>query len=79
MGALLYAAGVFTGAGLMILHHWEVNKAVSIERVKYQNRIKELEMERRANDCADAYRRGKNDGRRNSTVVSERTPKEAMP
>lgn len=75
MGVVIYVAGVLTGAGLMILHHREVTKAVNAERVKYQSRLRELETERMTADCADAYRRGKNDGKYSPAVAAERFAK----
>lgn len=75
MGVVIYVAGVLTGAGLMLLHHREVAKAVNAERAKYQNRLKELEAERRTADCADAYRRGKNDGKYSPATAAERFAK----
>ena len=73
--ALLYATGVITGAGLMVLHYQEIAKAVNAERAKYQNRLRELETERRTADCADAYRRGRNDGRYSPATAAERFAK----
>ena len=75
IGTLLYVAGVLTGAGLMILHYREVVKAVNVERAKYQNRLRELETERMTADCADAYRRGRNDGRYSPATAAERFAK----
>jgi len=75
MGTLLYIAGVLTGAGVMILHNREVVKAVNAERAKYQKRIQDLETERRTTDCADAYRRGRNDGRYSPATAAERFAK----
>lgn len=75
MGVLIYIAGVVTGAGLMILHNREVIKAVNAERAKYQNRLRELETERMTANCADAYRRGKNDGRYSPATAAERFAK----
>lgn len=71
----LFVAGALTGAGLMLLHYCGVIKAVDAERAKYQNRLKELEIERRTADCADAYRRGKNDGRFSPATNAERFAK----
>lgn len=59
----------------MILHYREISKAVNSERYKYQSRLKELETERRAADCADAYRRGKNDGKYSPATAAERFAK----
>ena len=75
MGTLLYIAGVLTGAGLMLLHDRSVTKAVNVERMKYQRRIQDLEVERRTADCADAYRRGKDDGRYSPATAAERFAK----
>lgn len=75
IGALLYAVGVITGAGLMVLHYREIAKAVNVERSKYQSRLRELETERRAADCADAYRRGRNDGRYSPVTAAEQFAK----
>lgn len=75
MGVVIYVAGVLTGAGLMMLHYREVAKAVNAERAKYQSRLRELETERRAADCADAYRRGRNDGKYNPATAAERFAK----
>ena len=75
MGTLLYVAGILTGAGVMILHYREVGKAVNAERVKYQKRIQDLETERRTADCADAYRRGRNDGKYSPATAAERFAK----
>ena len=75
MGTLLYIAGVLTGAGVMILHNREVVKAVNAERAKYQKRLQDLETERRTADCADAYRRGRNDGRYSPATSAERFAK----
>lgn len=72
---VLYIAGVLTGAGVMVLHHREVDKAVNAERVKYQSRLRELETERMTADCADAYRRGKNDGKYSPATTAERFAK----
>ena len=72
MEVIVYIAGALTGAGLMVLHYREVAKAVNAERAKYQNRLRELETERRTADCADAYRRGKNDGRYSPATAAER-------
>lgn len=71
----LYMAGVLTGAGIMVLHHREVDRAVNAERIKYQSRLRELETERMTADCADAYRRGKNDGKYNPVTAAERFAK----
>lgn len=75
MGVVIYVAGVLTGAGLMVLHYREVTKAVNAERAKYQSRLRELETERRTADCADAYRRGRNDGRYSPATAAERFAK----
>ena len=71
MGVVLYIAGVLTGAGLMVLHYREVARAVNAERYKYQGRLRELETERRTADCADAYRRGKKDGKYSPATAAE--------
>lgn len=75
MGVVIYVAGVLTGAGLIVLHYREVAKAVNAERAKYQNRLKELETERMTADCADAYRRGRNDGKYSPATAAERFAK----
>jgi len=75
MGVVVYVAGVLTGAGLMLLHHREVAKAVNAERTKYQSRLRELETERMTADCADAYRRGRNDGKYSPATAAERFAK----
>jgi len=75
MGVVVYVAGVLTGAGLMVLHYREVAKAVNAERSKYQSRLRELETERRTADCADAYRRGRNDGKYSPATAAERFAK----
>lgn len=75
MGVIIYVAGVLTGAGLIMLHHREVVKAVNVERAKYQNRLRELETERMTADCADAYRRGRNDGKYSPATAAERFAK----
>lgn len=75
MNTLLYIAGVLTGAGIMMLHNREVTRAVNAERLKYQKRIQDLETERMTTDCADAYRRGKNDGRFSPATAAERFAK----
>jgi hypothetical protein len=75
MGTLIYIAGVLTGAGIMMLHNREVTKAINAERMKYQGRLRELETERRTADCADAYRRGKNDGKNSPATAAERFAK----
>ena len=75
MGVVIYVVGVLTGAGLMLLHHREVAKAVNTERAKYQSRLIELETERRTADCADAYRRGRHDGRYSPATAAERFAK----
>lgn len=75
MGTLLYIAGVLTGAGVMILHNREVVKAVNAERAKYQKRLQDLETERRAADCADAFRRGVQKGRFSPATDAERFAK----
>lgn len=75
MGVIIYVAGVLTGAGMVVLHYREVAKAVNTERVKYQSRLRELETERMTADCADAYRRGRNDGKYNPATAAERFAK----
>ena len=75
MNTILYVAGVLTGAGLMILHDYELRKAVNAERTKYQKRIQELETERRTTDCADAYRRGKIEGKYSPATKAEQFAK----
>lgn len=75
MGVVIYAAGVLTGVSLMVLHYREVAKAVNAERLKYQGRIRELETERMTADCADAYRRGRNDGKYSPATAAERFAK----
>lgn len=75
MGALFYASGVLTGAGLMFLHYREVKKAIEAERLKYQKRIWQLECERQAADCADAFRRGVQKGRYSPATAAERFAK----
>lgn len=75
MGVVIYVVGVLTGAGLMVLHYREVAKAVNAERAKYQSRLRELETERRTADCADAYRRGRNDGKYSPATAAERFAK----
>lgn len=75
MGVVVYVAGVLTGAGLMVLHYREVVKAVNAERAKYQSRLRELETERMTANCADAYRRGRNDGKYSPATAAERFAK----
>jgi hypothetical protein len=75
MGTLLYIAGVLTGAGLVILHDFELRKAVNAERSKYQKRLQDLETERRTADCADAYRRGKIEGKYSPATAAEKFAK----
>ena len=75
MGVLLYVAGVITGGGLMYLHYKTIYKAVNAERAKYQRRLQELEAERRATDCADAFRRGVQKGRFSPAIYAERFAK----
>lgn len=58
MMVLIYVCGVITGAGMMLIHFWQVRKAVNAERAKYLKRIEQLECECRTADCADAFRRG---------------------
>lgn len=75
MEVIIYVAGLLTGAGLIMLHYREVTKAVNAEKTKLLRRIQELETERRTADCADAYRRGKNDGRYSPATAAERFAK----
>ena len=63
MMVLIYVGGVATGAGVMFLHYWSVRKAVAAERAKYLKRLEQLECELRTNDCADAFRRGVQQGK----------------
>lgn len=72
---IVYIAGILTGASLMILHYKEVIRAVNAERTKYQSRLRELETERMTADCADAYRRGKKDGKYSPATAAERFAK----
>ena len=69
MMVLIYVCGVITGAGLMLVHFWQVRKAVNAERAKYLKRIEQLDCERRTADCADAYRRGVKEGREGAILA----------
>lgn len=79
MNVLIYAAGVLTGAALMIANRYSVRKAVDIERsrsdaLREENRRMRDELMNltRASDCRDAYRRGKREGREDPMSQAER-------
>lgn len=73
-GGLWYALGVLTGGGLVATHMWLVSRAVRTVRARKDAEIAKLRtacerlqddagMMQRASDCADAYRKGKTEGR----------------
>lgn len=73
-GILLFTAGVLMGAGAVIVHSMEVQRAVraveakkNSEISKLRNAYSQLQEEtgimQQASDCADAFRRGKSVGR----------------
>ena len=79
MNALFYAAGVLTGAAMMIANRYCIRKAVEIERSRNdalreenQKMRSELMNFTRARDCRDAYHRGKRDGREDPMSHAER-------
>ena len=82
-GILLYVAGVVTGAGGLALHQWDVKRTVSLVRQQKNAEIARLrnEQERmreeagmmqQASDCADAFRRGRTQGRLQPMSGAER-------
>lgn len=73
-GILLFAAGLVTGAGTLTLHNREVQRAVRVVEARKNSEIAKLrsaytqlqedaDIRERAGDCADAFRRGKREGR----------------
>lgn len=79
MTALIYAAGVLTGAALMIANRWSVKKAVEHERgrsdaLREENRKMRDELMNlyHASDCRDAYHRGRQAGREDPVSNAER-------
>lgn len=79
MSALIYAAGVLTGAALMAANRWSIKKAVEIERSRGEEIRRENHRMRdelmnltHASDCRDAYRRGRQEGREDPMTNAER-------
>jgi hypothetical protein len=79
MKALIFFAGVLTGAALMIANRLSVQKAVDAERaraehLRSENRKmqEELMTINHASDCRDAYRRGRREGREDPVSNAER-------
>lgn len=83
MNALIYAAGVATGAGLLAIHQFLVRRAEAAVRARYEAEARRLRAENarmradgdsreRAQDCADAYRRGLEKGRTDPASDAER-------
>ena len=81
-GILLFVAGIITGAGAIILHDNEVNRAVRAVQVRKNAEIQKLRTEyarlqedagilQQASDCADAFRRGKTVGRSHPMTDAE--------
>lgn len=82
-GILLFVAGFVIGAGLIILHNYEVRKAVNAVRAQknteyaklrreYKRMQEEADIMQQASDCADAYRKGRTDGRAHPMSGAER-------
>lgn len=82
-GVLLYTAGLVTGAGAIILHQREVRRAVTAVRQQKNTEIAKLRtayerlqedagVMQQASDCADAYRKGRSDGRLHPMSDAER-------
>lgn len=82
-GILLYAAGIATGAGMLMLHHWDVRRSVNAVRsqknaeiAKWKSAYERLQEDagimQQASDCADAFRRGKTVGRADPMTGAER-------
>lgn len=83
MSGLIYAAGVLTGAGLMLLHQRQVARAVEAVRKRCEAEAQRLRRENaelradgasleRTRDCADAFRRGVEKGRSDPMTDAER-------
>ena len=72
-GILLFTAGVLMGAGAVIVHNMEVQRAVRAVEAKKNSEISKLRsaysqlqeetgIMQQASDCADVFRRGKSVG-----------------
>ena len=82
-GILLYVAGVVSGISALALHIRDVQKAVSgVERRKdaeltklraaYERLQEDAGLMQQASDCADAYRKGRAQGRAHPMSEAER-------
>ena len=85
-GILLYIAGIVTGAGLLTIHEMEVKRAVTSATRKKDTELAKLRAAydrlqedtgalQQAQDCRDAYRRGKAVGRSQPMSEAERFAK----
>ena len=82
-GILLFAAGVIVGAGALTLHNMAVKRAVYSVIAKKNSEIARLRnacsrlrenagIMQQASDCADAFRRGRSEGRAHPMSDAER-------
>lgn len=78
-----YVAGIFTGAALIYANKRSVQAALANQRKRYDTDMQRMIRENaslrqevdsltRSHDCADAYRRGKRDGRNDPVSNAER-------
>lgn len=81
-----YLAGIFTGAALIYANKRSVQTALANQRKRHEadmqrmirenaNLRQEIDSMTRSHDCADAYRRGKRDGRNDPATNAERFAK----